>query len=486
MLLISIIGIMILIEADRDAYQSSIAISQLINYYFLNNISASQENQSIAAINENLGQVRERFDIFNVQYEELKKNTIIIVSLFKNKNFKAVPKIYNGKYVHNFSSVRNAMDVLTGVSLKLTEEEYKTFNTSFIISMIISVFIAISIILLLIITGIFLTQSIKSPINLSMEFAQKPAQGDFTERIILNQKDEFGELTQSINTAADDLKKIISQVKNASYSLSVAVEQIASGNQDLSTRTTEQASAIEEIASTIEEASATINQNFQNSKTANTLANKTKEMADKGNEIVMNAVSSIHDINKSSKEIEDIIILIDKISSQTNLLALNASIEAARAGEHGKGFAVVAGEVRNLAQQSTDAASKITTLIRQSTQKIEDGTLLANQSGESLRDIVISMDELATIIAELTHASSEQKQGMDQINTAIDEMDSMTQQNAGLVEETASSSEEMAAQALQLKTMMNNFKIRDGSNTYYKPGVSPDPNIYAGSKESSL
>lgn len=468
-----------LIEADRDAYQSSIAISQLINKYYEGYADRASVKKHIGSINENLGQIRERFDkfarlylksggervgefsIFDAQYAEMVNHTGRIVKFLDVGAYKPASTVYNSEYESSFSKVRNAMDVLTGISLDLTEKEYNAFNVKFIMSMIFSVIIASAIIIVLTMSGIFLTQTITTPINLSMAFADKLAHGDFSDRIDLHQKDEFGDLANSLNKAANDLEKLISDIKISAVNLSAALDDISSGNQDLSTRTTEQASSIQEIAATLEETTASSTMTFENSEKANQLADKTKQMADKGNKIVMEAVNSIYEINESSKQIEEIIILIDKISSQTNLLALNASIEAARAGVHGRGFAVVAGEVRELARKSTEAANKIAELIKHSTQKIEKGTDLVKQSGESLREIVASMEELAEIISSLRIANSEQKEGMNQINTAILEIDSVTQQNSALVEETASASEEISAQAKELKEMMGRFTIRD-------------------------
>lgn len=181
--------------------------------------------------------------------------------------------------------------------------------------------------------------------------------------------------------------------------------------------------------------------------------------------MVYEAVSAINDISESSKKIEDIINVINEISFQTNLLALNAAVEAARAGEQGRGFAVVAGEVRNLAQRSGTAAKEIAELIKDSRGKVEKGTDLANKSGEALKMIVDSVRSVGKYVSEIAAASEEQRQGVSQINVAVEELDSMTQQNAGFVEETASASEEMSNQAQELLAMMEKFKIREELKT---------------------
>ncbi len=329
--------------------------------------------------------------------------------------------------------------------------------------MVISfVFLGLAIFVGIIITFV-LARSISGPVQKGLSFAERLAGGDFTSRIDLDQKDELGLFGKALNTAADDLERLISEILVASQNLSQAVDQISGGNQNLSQRTSEQASSLEEIASTIEEAAAAIRQNADNSDQANRLSAETMKMAEEGNNVVVGAVAAINEINKSSKKIEEIITVINEIAFQTNLLALNAAVEAARAGEQGRGFAVVAGEVRNLAQRSGNAAKEIGALIKDSMDKIENGTDLANRSGDALREIVGAMKNVARLVSEIAAASQEQKQGLDQINIAVSEMDSMTQQNAALVEETASASEEMAGQAREMQSMVEKFKISEGT-----------------------
>ena len=286
------------------------------------------------------------------------------------------------------------------------------------------------------------------------------ARGDFTIEIKVMENDHDSAMA-GIKKMADDLEQTIFAIIVASQNLSQAVDQIASGNQNLSQRTSEQASSLEEIASTIEESTATINQNAENAEQANRQTEISSKLAQNGGTLVGEAVTSINEINQTSKKIGEIITVINEISFQTNLLALNAAVEAARAGEQGRGFAVVAGEVRNLAQRSGSAAKEIGVLIKEILEKIELGTGKANKSGEAINEVIESVKGVVKVMAEISAASSEQKQGINQINIAITEMDTMTQQNAALVEETASASEEMANQAQELLAMMQKFIIRD-------------------------
>ncbi len=329
----------------------------------------------------------------------------------------------------------------------------------------LSIIVFVIAILVSIVTTIIIARSISGPVAKGLAFAKRLAEGDFTDRIALDQKDELGELSRALNTAADDLERLVSEITVGAQNLTQAVDEIASGNQNLSQRTSEQASSLEEIASTIEEATAAIRQNADNADQANRLSIETTRLAEEGNTVVTEAVYSINEISKSSKKIEEIISVINEITFQTNLLALNAAVEAARAGEQGRGFAVVAGEVRNLAQRSANAAKEIGTLIKESVNTIGIGTEKANRSGEALKEIVNSMKNVARLVSEIAAASQEQKQGIDQINVAVTEMDTMTQQNAALVEETASASEEMAGQARELHGMMERFKVKDVTRT---------------------
>lgn len=347
------------------------------------------------------------------------------------------------------------LQVREGKKIKEEQDSSATSARIFLISMLL-----VSIIVGTLIT-IVLSRSVSNPVKKGLAFAELIAQGNFLERIDLDQKDELGQLGKVLNTSADNLEKLISEIIMASQNLVRAVEEIASGNENLSQRTSEQASSLEEIAATVEEANASTRQNAGNANEANTLAETSSRLAVDGGHIVEKAVLSIGEINNSSKKISEIINMINEISFQTNLLALNAAVEAARAGEQGRGFAVVAGEVRNLAQRSAGAAKEIGSLIKDSISKIDEGTDLVNNSGNALKEIIMSVKQVKDIISEIAASSDEQSRGIEQITTAVTEMDTMTQQNAALVEETAAASEEMSNQAQELLSMVQQFKIRD-------------------------
>jgi methyl-accepting chemotaxis protein len=292
-------------------------------------------------------------------------------------------------------------------------------------------------------------------------------EGDLTKRLTADTKDEVGELAHWFNSFMDKLHDIISQAKMAANHVASASQQLSGASEELSAGTQEQASSLEETAASLEEITGTVKQNADNARQANQLAVGSRDTAEKGGQVVTDAVAAMGEINKSSKKIADIITTIDEIAFQTNLLALNAAVEAARAGEQGRGFAVVAAEVRSLAQRSATAAKEIKTLIQDSVQKVQDGSELVNKSGQTLQEIVSSVKKVTDIVGEIAAASQEQSGGIDQVNKAVGQMDQVVQSNAAQTEELSSTSQAMAAQAEQLQALVGKFKLASGS------GVAP-------------
>ena len=288
---------------------------------------------------------------------------------------------------------------------------------------------------------------------------QALAKGDLTLQVAGEYAGIFGQLKDDSNVTVERLREIIGNIKDATDTINTAATEIASGNQDLSQRTEEQASSLEETASSMEELTSTVKQNAENAKQANQLAIGASDIAGKGGAVVGQVVTTMNSINESSRKIVDIISVIDGIAFQTNILALNAAVEAARAGEQGRGFAVVAGEVRNLAQRSAAAAKEIKTLIGDSVEKVEGGSKLVAQAGQTMAEIVCSIKRVTDIMSEITAASLEQSQGIEQVNTAITQMDQVIQQNAALVEEAAAAAESLQEQAQNLAVSVGTFKM---------------------------
>ena len=271
-----------------------------------------------------------------------------------------------------------------------------------------------------------------------------------------------GSLLFEMKEMRNSLVNIVGQVRVGTETIGTASREIAAGNIDLSSRTEMQASSLEKTASAMEELTSTVKQNADNAREANQLAASASDVARKGGEVVSQVVDTMGSINASANKIVDIIGVIDGIAFQTNILALNAAVEAARAGEQGRGFAVVASEVRNLAQRSAAAAKEIKTLIGDSVEKVERGSKLVGQAGVTMDEVVASVKRVTDIMAEIASASQEQSAGIAQVNMSIIEMDSMTQQNAALVEEAAAAAQSLQDQASELAHVVSIFKLVEG------------------------
>ena len=310
-----------------------------------------------------------------------------------------------------------------------------------------------------IVIAVIITRSITIPVNRAVDVARTVAAGDLTSRITVTSKDEIGMLLASLAEMNDNLKKIVGEVRNGTEEIATATTEVATGNMDLSSRTEEQASALEETASSMEELTSTVKQNSENARQANQLAQSAAAVAVRGGDVVSQVVATMESINTSASKIVDIISVIDGIAFQTNILALNAAVEAARAGEQGRGFAVVASEVRNLAQRSASAAKEIKVLIGDSVDKVEAGNKLVSTAGTTMDEVVASVHKLTSIVGEITTASREQEMGIEQINEAITSMDTVTQQNAALVEEAAAATSALQEQAGKLAQAVSVFKL---------------------------
>jgi PAS domain S-box-containing protein len=304
--------------------------------------------------------------------------------------------------------------------------------------------------------------------------AQSAADGDLTRRVRIEGKSgNLLALSQAVNSMADGMTNMVSQIRTAVEAVRAGTDEISTGNTNLSQRTEEQASSLEQTASSMEEMTSTVKQNADNAAQANDLATAARSQAEKGGNVVAEAVAAMTGINEASNKIADIIGVIDEIAFQTNLLALNAAVEAARAGEQGRGFAVVAQEVRTLASRSAAAAKEIKGLIEDSVAKVGHGSRLVSQSGQSLSDIVGAVKKASDIVAEIAAACQEQARGIDQVNKAITSLDQVTQQNAALVEEAASAAESLSEEAQHLDRMMANYQIAPGGGSQGSVVESP-------------
>jgi methyl-accepting chemotaxis protein len=285
------------------------------------------------------------------------------------------------------------------------------------------------------------------------------AKGDLNRSIGTEYVGTFGKVKDDINSTMANLKDIVAQMRGSADVIAMASEEISSGNNNLSVRTDQQASALQETASSMEVLTSTVKHNAANAQQANQVAAGAKQSAERGGEVVSNAVRAMNDINIASGKIAEIVGVIDEIAFQTNLLALNASVEAARAGEQGRGFAVVATEVRNLAGRSATAAKEIKELIEDTVGKVRTGAELVNESGETLEEIVSGVQKVDIIVSEIAAASTEQSAGIERINGVVASLDELTQQNAALAEQTSSASASLSDKARGMDELMSFFAV---------------------------
>jgi methyl-accepting chemotaxis protein len=336
-------------------------------------------------------------------------------------------------------------------------------------------------VLALLLGGFFawaLSRSIIVPITQASHSAQRIAEGDLTQEIHSEGRDEAAQLLQALKHMQGNLTKIVTQVRMGSEGVATASSEIAQGNHDLSARTESQASALQQTAAFMEQLSSTVKQNADNARQANQLAQNASAVAVRGGEVVALVVDTMKGINDSSRKIADIISVIDGIAFQTNILALNAAVEAARAGEQGRGFAVVASEVRSLAGRSAAAAKEIKQLITDSVNRVEQGTMLVDEAGVTMNEVVTSIQRVNDIMGEISAASSEQSIGVSQVGEAVTQMDQVTQQNAALVEEMAAAASSLQSQSDELVHTVAVFTL-SGQNSAAHHRAKPPLNTTA-------
>nr|AAA24797.1 tse [Klebsiella aerogenes] len=372
------------------------------------------------------------------------------------------------KYQDDFEQTYNAYLQQNG---KLYQIAVDASNSSY--SSAIWTLIVVIIVVLAAIVGVWMGihHILVRPLNRMIEHIKRIASGDLTQPIPVTSRNEIGVLAASLKHMQNELIETVSGVRQGADRSIDGASESAAGNNDLSSRTEQQAAALEETAASMEQLTATVKQNAENARQASQLALSASETAQKGGKVVANVVETMHDIASSSQKIADITGVIDVIAFQTNILALNAAVEAARAGEQGRAFAVVAGEVRNLAQRSAQAAKEIKALIEDSVNRVDMGSVLVESAGDTMGDIVNAVTRVTDIMGEIASASDEQSRGIDQVGQAVREMDRVTQQNASLVEESASAAA-LEEQASLLTQSVAVFRLKSEGQEEYKAPVS--------------
>jgi methyl-accepting chemotaxis protein len=309
------------------------------------------------------------------------------------------------------------------------------------------------------VTALAIARSIVKPLAQAVAAAKRIAEGDLTQRIDTQGRDEAADMLRALAGMQGALSTLVAQVSAGVESVGTASGEIAQGNADLSTRTEQQASSLQQTASSMEQMTATVQHSADNAASASQLAAQACAVAERGGSAVQNVVTTMGEIEAASRRIADITGTIDGIAFQTNILALNAAVEAARAGEQGRGFAVVASEVRSLAQRSAEAAREIKRLIADSTERVEAGHGIAADAGRTMDDVVAQVRRVNDLIAEISASTREQTQGIGEVNGAVSQLDQMTQQNAALVEQSAAAAQSMAQQAARLADAVRVFKV---------------------------
>lgn len=313
-----------------------------------------------------------------------------------------------------------------------------------------------------IVIGLVFVRSITDPLHAAVEVARQIAAGNLAHQIDYVASDAIGQLFESLRDMSRSLNALVGEVQGASAGIANATSEIAAGNLDLSNRTESQAIALQHTTTTMNDLTNTVRQNAESARLASDLANTASEVAVRGGGVVTDVVNTMGAINDSARKIADIIGVIDGIAFQTNILALNAAVEAARAGEQGRGFAVVAAEVRSLAQRSAGAANEIKLLINDSVTKVDIGNQQVAQAGHTMDEVVASINRVTEVVSQISLASHEQSNGIDQVNRAIIQMDEVTQQNAALVEESAATARSLQDQTQHLDQQIRRFSLADG------------------------
>ncbi|MFM0344079.1 methyl-accepting chemotaxis protein [Paraburkholderia sp. RL17-347-BIC-D] len=365
----------------------------------------------------------------------------------------AVPKI---SYVVRFAPWD--WNITSGVFIKdIDTVYYETLLGHLAVVLVIGAIISLA--MVLIIRNV--RASLGGEPDQAARLAASIAQGDLTQVVEVRPQDKTS-MMAAMHEMQNRLQRTIGEIRRSAESIASATQQIAAGNGDLSQRTEQQAASLQETAASMEELTATVKQNADNARQASGLAHNASEIATRGNDVVSRVIGTMGEINDSSRQIADIIGVIEGIAFQTNILALNAAVEAARAGEQGRGFAVVAGEVRSLAQRSGTAAKEIKQLISASVERVHNGSTLVQQAGTTMGEILQAVQRVTDIMGEIAAASEEQSSGISQVGRAVTQMDEVTQQNAALVEQAAAAAASLQDQAGRLRDTVSAFRVNSG------------------------
>jgi methyl-accepting chemotaxis protein len=451
-----------LVEADRDAYQSSIAISHVLSSEI--NGDKKKVTSNLEDVSVNYAQVSQRYtkffklystsgsnpypkydSIFKRKYYRLGLLTSSIDSLVKTQAYGKAAKIYYYQYLDIFEEMRSILNQYTDISLSEAEHEYLKSKESVHSIVVYSIVIFLTILLIIIISSVLLIRSIKRPLDSAVDATTKISQGNLVVVIDNIYNDEIGDLSKSLKVMVEKIREVITGVLSSSENFVASSKELSASAQMISGGANEQASASEEISASIEEISSSVSQTSENALQTEKIATQAAESIKLANDSVIETISAMRTIIQK-------ISIIKEIAEKTDLLAVNAAIESARAGEYGKGFAVVASEVRKLAEHSQKAAKEIDEISISS-------VITAELSGRMLAEVIPQIQNTAQLVQEISATSLEQNAGITQISQAIQQLSTVVQQNSALSEELAANSEEVSAQAEMLLETISYFKI---------------------------
>jgi methyl-accepting chemotaxis protein/methyl-accepting chemotaxis protein-2 (aspartate sensor receptor) len=469
------------LNGDRDLYQARVAEVE----YLLSNPNSERASALVADFEENAQQAYDRMGLyaqlmqdyperttqlanFETLYSDWKNEAERIFELHQSGETAEALSMLSGSSLDNFEALRGIYDV-SGESV-----ETATYQAEAAVSKRIKLQQTTTISIALIIFVIATLIALLGPLMMSRAIRQitgrikeiTEGDGDLTARIESQRRDEIGELAQQFNAFIKRIDDTLQSVSSSTVSLQHASTEIAKGSQELAARTEQAAANLQQTSASMEQIAAVVNNASDSAQQADKLALSTRDLAQQGLHSMHSVEQTMDTINDSSSEISNIVSLIESIAFQTNILALNASVEAARAGEHGRGFAVVAQEVRILASRSSDASKGIAKLINASLSRTKSGVDQVKKTGATMQEMVKSIERVADVIAEISAGAKEQSVGIGQVNDAVNELDSMTQHNASMVEESSAAAAELREQADRLGTLVGAFKL---SNSQRKP-----------------
>ena len=472
-------GNLVPIAQIDEVYQRSLQSQQLrLEAYVHRDLAFTKDNYEVVKANRaRINELLEAFEKVDLAADErrllaeLKEQRAALVSIGKQEIDALLAGDYDGASQIRMSSIEPVIDRMDPTTEKLGElhraagealieavrkqvrADRNLIIGFFVLALVIAVWSAWT-----------LARRVSRGLARAEDCARRVSQGELGLQIEVHGSDEIDRLLRALRDMDAKLLDTVVQVRRSALAVDHGARQLSQGSDELNQRTQEQAAALEQTAASMEELTATVKQNSDNARQAHQIATVTRTQADQGGNVVRDAVAAMQEITASSSRIEAIIGVIDEIAFQTNLLALNAAVEAARAGEQGRGFAVVATEVRHLAQRSASAAREIKTVIGDSAGKVHTGADLVGNSGRTLGDIVTGVKKVTDIVAEIAAATQEQSTGIGQVNLAVTNMDSVTQQNAALVEESTAAAQLMQQQAGELTRLVAFFRI---------PGTQP-------------